>query len=250
LNSFNKTSATSITVALDDTSGLEDTTDSDHEANRVLLYEYQKQQFPPGIYPNVILLVASWDSITVDAHNELHSLTSAVGKSMYNLKLSGLVDVKPPNVIVVVTKSLPTSRHFDDRSVKEMDIQWNINANRHIGIITDIQRRVFPHLAIPWEVVFIDNGGGSDMRATYPTLPNGKVSHQNLFDAIRHVIERPGPNGFHDLAGYQALHVLTGAEPLDSRSAVKRDILVSKSSAPLVSIWISLPTSENVHIPI
>ncbi|KAJ7457138.1 hypothetical protein B0H11DRAFT_2243673 [Mycena galericulata] len=241
LNSFNVTSAANITVAFDDTPGLEDTTYSDREANRALLYEYQKQQFPSGIYPNIILLVASWDSITVDAHNDPHHFTSALGKSMYNLTLSGLVDPKRPNVVVVVTKSLPTSRHFDDRSAKERDTQWNIQANRRIGIITDIQRRVFPHLVIPWEVVFIENGGGTDMRAKYPTLPNGKVSHQNLFDAIRHVIERPGPDGFHDLAGYQALDVLTGADPLHCRSEVKMDILVSKSAALLRQIPLSLP---------
>ncbi|KAJ7256958.1 hypothetical protein C8J57DRAFT_554511 [Mycena rebaudengoi] len=162
LNSFNETAATNITVAFDDTPGLEDTTYSDREANRSLLYEYKKQQFPSDseIYPNIIFLVASWDSITVDAHNEPHKFTSALGKSTYNLKLSGLIDLKRPNVVVVVTKSLPTSRHLDDRSAKERDIQWNIQANRRIGIITDIQRRVFPELIIPWEVVFIENGGG------------------------------------------------------------------------------------------
>ncbi|KAJ6472015.1 hypothetical protein C8R45DRAFT_1013754 [Mycena sanguinolenta] len=229
LSSFNETSAASIPVAFDDTPGLEDTTYSDREANRALLYEYRKQQFPSGIYPNVILLVTSWDSITVDAHNEPHNFTSAVGKSMYNLKLCGLVDLQRPNVVVVVTKSLPTSRHSHDRNAKERDIQWNIQANRRIGIITDIQRRVFPGLRIPWEVVFIENGLGTDMSTAYPTLPNGRVSHQNLFDAIRHVIERPSRDGFHDLAGYEALAVLTGARP----SKAKIDLLVSKSTAGL-----------------
>ncbi|KAF7343720.1 MAC/Perforin domain-containing protein [Mycena sanguinolenta] len=229
LSSFNETSAASISVAFDDTPGLEDTTYNDREANRALLYEYRKQQFPSGIYPNVILLVAAWDSITVDAHNEPHNFTSAVGKSMYNLKLSGLVDLQRPNVVVVVTKSLPTSRHSDTRSAKERDIQWNIQANRRIGIITDIQRRVFPDLHIPWEVVFIENGGGTNMSAASPTLPNGRVSHQNLFDAIRHVIERPSRNGAHDLAGYEALAMLTGAHP----TKTKIDILVSKSTAGL-----------------
>ncbi|KAJ7729763.1 hypothetical protein B0H16DRAFT_1893779 [Mycena metata] len=241
LNSFNKTSAASIPVEIDDTPGLEDTTYRDREANRALLTEYQRQQFPSGIYPNVILLVASWDSITVDAHNEPHNLTSAIGKSMYHLKLSGLVDIKRPNVVVVVTKSLPTLRHLDDRRAKERDIQWNIQANRRIGIITDIQRRVFPDLTIPWEVVFIENGGGTDMHATYPTLPNGKISHQNLFDAIRHVIERRGPGGLYDLAGHQALDVLTGAEPLDSRNQVNMGVIVDKSAALFTPVTQNLP---------
>ncbi|KAF8337862.1 hypothetical protein F5887DRAFT_521725 [Amanita rubescens] len=159
-------------------------------------------------FPHVILLVATWDSITPDSHNEPAYFISAIGKSVFSLTNSGLVDLRRSNVIVVVTKSMSSWHQFDDyEGEEEKSIQWKIEAGRRSTIILDLQRKAFPK-STTWPVVFIENGGSSKMDAPYRVLPNGH-SHRNLFGAICNVI------GQNDLAGLQALRVLTGVEPLD-----------------------------------
>jgi hypothetical protein len=228
-----------MTVAFDDTPGLEDTTHGDRKANASLMRQYKEHYFPSGgvqTYPNIILLVVSWAAITPDVYNEPHHFTSAVGKSMYNLCFSGLINRDRANVVVIVTKSLSSWDQFDDfESIKEKNTQWNIEAGRRRGIITDIQRKVFPDLA-PWHTVFIENGGGRDMRAEYPILPDGELSHQNLFEAIRTVVQAPGRDGARDLAGSQALDLLAGAELWDLGYRAETETLVGMPSDTFVSL--------------
>jgi hypothetical protein len=179
-------------------------------------------------FPNVILLVATWDSITPDAHNEPAYFTSAVGKSMFSLKISSLVDLERSNVIVVVTKSMSSWYQLDDyESEEEKNNQWNTEAGRRVGIILDLQRKTFPK-STTWPVVFIESGGGSRMDAPYSRLPNGELSHQNLFETICDVIAPPGRDTTHDLAGLQALRLLTGVEPSDFAWQAKTETLLSK----------------------
>ncbi|KAF8816001.1 hypothetical protein BYT27DRAFT_7185726 [Phlegmacium glaucopus] len=216
-------------IAIDDTPGLDDTTYSHRYNNDNLMRQYKKVYFPDPIshsqtspvinptFPHVILLVATWDSITPDAHNDPAHFTSAVGKSISNLTNSGLVDLEYPNIIIVVTKSMSYWYQLDDyESEKEKSDQWSIEAGTRKTIILDLQRRAFPK-STPWPVVFIENGGGSKMDAPHPILPDGQLSHQNLVDAISNVI--------HDLVGAQALRLLTGADFLDS--AGKPETLLS-----------------------
>ena len=159
-------------------------------------------------FPHVILLVATWDSITPDVHNEPQKFCSAIGKSISNLKNSRLIDLDYSNVVVVVTNSMSCWDQFDDyESEDEKKHQWCIQADVRKVIILDLQRRAFPK-SIPWPVVFVENGGGSRMDGPYPTLPNGEHSHQNLFNTIFDIMC--------DLAGLQALRVLTGAGSLNS----------------------------------
>jgi hypothetical protein len=227
----------------------------DRATNSALIRIYKNRYFPEAqpdssphesqhqTYPNIILLVASWKSITTDAHNPPAEFTSALGQSMYKLSLSGLVDHARTNVVVVVTKSLSSSDEFDDyESIEEKNAQWRIEAGRRRGIIAELQRKVFPRLS-PWSTVFVENGGGSDvMRSTYPELPNGELSHQNLFNAIREVLETPGPHGTPDLTGMHALDVLTGAEPLIPASQPETEILVKSSeAAPVGRALSSIP---------
>ncbi|KAJ7483650.1 DDE superfamily endonuclease-domain-containing protein [Mycena latifolia] len=210
--STSKTTSTTVTVAFDDTPGLEDTTYLDRKTNAALMHRYKEKYFQ-DIFPNVILLVASWDSIMADAHNKASHFTSAIGRSMYNLFLSGLVDGDRTNVLVVITKSLSSWDQFDDfKTQKEKNAQWRLEAGRRKGIITDLQRKIFPKSS-PWAIVFIENGGGRDMSATYPILPDGKQSHQNLFEAISAIMERNGP----------------GAEPLSPSSTAEVENLVEQS---------------------
>ncbi|KAJ7654760.1 hypothetical protein B0H17DRAFT_1214288 [Mycena rosella] len=240
---YNSDTEVTVTLAFDDTPGAADTIHSDRATNSSLLRIYKERCFPAATishgsspevrhqtYPNIILLVASWDSITEDAHNEPQHFTSAAGKSMHTLSLSGLVDHDRPNVVVVVTKSLSFWNEFDDfQSAAEKNTHWNIEAGRRRGIISDLQKKAFPKLA-PWPTVFVENGGGTNMHTKFPILPNGELSHQNLFEAIRSVIEHSGPRGGSDLAGMHVLDVLTGAEPLNLASPETK-ILVNKSEA-------------------
>ncbi|KAJ7700603.1 hypothetical protein B0H16DRAFT_1834858 [Mycena metata] len=225
-----KTISTTVTVAFDDTPGLDDTTYLDRKTNAALMHKYKEKYFQ-DIFPNIILLVASWDSIMPDAHNKVSHFTSAIGRSMYNLFLSGLVDADRANVLVAITKSLSSWDQFDDfETQQEKNAQWRLEAGRRKGIITDLQRKIFPKVS-PWEIVFIENGGGRDMRAKYPTLPDGKLSHQNLFEAISVIMQHndPGRDGYRDLIGIHALEVLTGAEPLGPSSKAEVENLVEPS---------------------
>jgi hypothetical protein len=235
-----------VTIAFDDTPGYADTTYGDQDANTSFIRQYTQRyfqfaedkphsrdrSFPPAVrhrtYPNVILLVAAWDSIKVDAHNEPKHFTSSVGKSMFNLMVSGLVDVVRTNVIVVVTKSMSYLDQFDDyESKEEKDTQWKIEAGRRRGIILELQRKTFP-TSREWRVVFIENGGGSNMRAPYRTLPNGELSHQNLFEAICDVIAPPDQPTGADVYGMHALRFLAGDEPLDACLEITTETLVLK----------------------
>ncbi|KAJ7217547.1 hypothetical protein C8J57DRAFT_1395673 [Mycena rebaudengoi] len=241
VRSTSKELSSEITVAFDDTPGIEDTTFEHREVNASLLHTYKLKHFP-DIYPNVILLVAAWDSVTSDAHNKPENFTSAIGKTIYSLYCSNLVDDERANIVVVVTKSMSYFHQFDDyKTTNEKNAQWRIEEGRRRGIITDLQRKLFPKSS-PWEIVFIENGGGKDMSAKFPVLPDGQLSHQNLYDAIQNIIKCPSADGSLDLMGIQALQVLTGAAPL-APSAEHAEVLVDASMVKLKEITKPLPPS-------
>ncbi|KAJ7348409.1 hypothetical protein DFH08DRAFT_1000227 [Mycena albidolilacea] len=220
-------------VAFDDTPGVEQTTSKDTESTASLLLRYKTNHFT-DIYPNVILLVAEWASIKPDAHNESAAFTSAIGKTLYALYSSNLVDEQRSNVVVVVTKSLSSLHEFDDyKTMNEKYAQWRIEEGRRRGVITDLQRKMFARSS-PWEIVFIENGGGSDMSAKFPVLPDGLLSHQNLYDAICDIIKRPSSDGSLDLVGIQALQMLTGAGPSRSLAEARNEVLIGASQQNLV----------------
>jgi hypothetical protein len=203
-----------------------------------LLHTYKLRHFA-DIYPNVILLVVAWDSIELDsqAYNGPAHFKTAIGKTIYALHRSDLVDEKRANIVVVVTKSLSSFHQFDDyKTMKEKHAQWRIEEGRRRGIITDLQRRMFPRSS-SWEIVFIENGGGKDTSAKFPVLPDGLLSHQNLYDAICNIIKRPSSDGSLDLVGIQALQVLTGAGPLGSLARVQTEVLVGASKEIFVSTF-------------
>ena len=228
-----------VTIAFDDTPGYVDTT-YDHQIDNVsLMQEYKRVFFPEpesGIhprtvchptFPNVILLVAAWDSITPDAHNEPGHFTSSLGKSMFNLITHGLVDPTRSNVIVVITKSMSSWDQFDDiESEEKKKALWNNECGQRRSIILEIQRKIFPK-STEWPVVFIENGGSKKMDAPYRTLPNCELSHQNLFNAICDVIAPRNSDNAFDLAGIQALRLLSGGEPLYLTSNLTREVLLS-----------------------
>jgi hypothetical protein len=260
----NETGVT-VTVAFDDTPPDEDTTYSDRHINASLMRQYRERYFPEvqshlvndssrlairrSIYPNVILLVAAWNSITPEAYEVPEHFTSDTGKSILNLKVSGLVDVERTNVIVVVTKSMSSWDQFDDyESKEEKDVQWNAEAAIRCDTILALQRRAFPK-STKWPVVFVENGGGSNMHTPYRTLPNGELSHQNLFEAIHDVISPPEQRTGDDVARVRALRFLTGKEslPLGSTLDITSEVLVSRPTEVTLSkgrdMVVSMPWS-------
>ncbi|KAK7017747.1 hypothetical protein R3P38DRAFT_2784689 [Favolaschia claudopus] len=146
----NKHSGITVNVAFDDTPGDEDTVHFDGAVNSHLMAVYKDQYFSHSktttgseTYPNVILLVVAWDSIREDAQNSPNQFTSAAGRSMHSLFLSGLVDPIRPNVVVVVTKSMSFWHDFDD--IGEADAQraeWMVEADTRKDIIRGLQRKV------------------------------------------------------------------------------------------------------------
>jgi hypothetical protein len=140
-----------ITVAFDDTPGLEDTIFDDRGLNASPFPVYKFKHFS-DIYPNAILLVVAWESIKLDAHREPDQFTSAIGKTIYTLYRSNLVDDERANIVVVVTNSMSSFHLFDDdKTTNEKNLQWRIEVGRRRGIITDLQQKLFPR----WEIVFI-----------------------------------------------------------------------------------------------
>ncbi|KAJ7040040.1 hypothetical protein C8F04DRAFT_1178394 [Mycena alexandri] len=244
-----------VTLAFDDTPGYADNTYHDRGPNLALTKIYQERYFsenatiPWRRYPNVVLLVTSWNTITVDAHNSPENFTSPIGQTMFKLSHAGLVDLYRTNIIVVVTKCLSFMSEFGDyKTEPEKHQQWNIEAGRRTGIVTDLQRKVFPK-SISWPIVFIENGGGQQVHQPYPRLPNGELSHQNLFDAIRTVIEAPGPEGASDLAGIQALQLVTGAKPFGSSCQPQSEILIDKTAEDMPSVIQDLGISSTQPQP-
>jgi hypothetical protein len=63
-----------------------------------------------------------------------------------------------------------------------------------------------------WPVVFVENGGGNKILQRHRTLPNGELSHQNLFEAIAGIVTQA-----QDLVGIQALRIVTGADSIISQ---------------------------------
>ncbi|KAJ7874380.1 hypothetical protein B0H13DRAFT_2348579 [Mycena leptocephala] len=149
----------SVILALDDTPGYSDNTHTDRGSNLAIIKLYQDRYFSENVrmpwrrYPNVILLVTSWNIITADAHNLPEHFTSPIGQSMFKLSQAELVDHDRRNVIVVVTKCMSFMTDFDDyKALPEKNEQWNIEAGKRRRIITDLQRKVFPK-SLPWPIV-------------------------------------------------------------------------------------------------
>jgi len=170
--------------------------------------------FRDRTYPNAILLVASWDTIIEDAHNNPIHFSSPIGKTIRYLKGSNLTDDQHQNVIVVVTKALTFWDDYEDcDSEDEKCKQWELDAADKVKIINDLRSKVFPSSG-SWRVVFVENGGGAAKSRQYKMLPNGELSHQNLFQAIYDLVTAHHTATARDLVGIQALRLLTGEDSL------------------------------------
>lgn len=222
VRSTNHQTGVSVTVSFDDTPGLKDTKSDNNGLIDALMRDYGEKYYPTvrkvfpddrgKIYPNIIMLVASWDSIKRDA-NEPANFTSSIGKTMYSLSRVGLFDVERPNVIVVVTKALTFWSDYERFSSEdEKNGQWKRDADEKAEIINNIRSRIFPS-SKPWEIVFIENGGGQKIFRANRKLPNDQLSHQNLFDAILRIV-----GSAEDLVGTFALQAMVGALSDSSRS--------------------------------
>jgi hypothetical protein len=187
-----------------------------------------KDKYFKDIYPNVILLVAEWDSIRQEAGEKPTNFTSIIGKTIYNLYLSNLVDDQRANVVVAVTKSLShLDQYRDSKAPEKKHDQWRIDADSRRDIITGLQKKI-SNSSPPWEIVFIENGGGKERptNSSFPFSPDGLLDYQNLYKAIRNIVERQGSDGSRDLFGTQALHALT--DPKRSGSVGEAQVLLDK----------------------
>ncbi|KIM85543.1 hypothetical protein PILCRDRAFT_336732 [Piloderma croceum F 1598] len=67
----------------------------------------------------------------------------------------------------------------------------------------------------------MENGGGDKILQKHRRLPNGELSHQNLFEAIADIVTQA-----QDLVGIQALQIVTGADSIISQlEPTPREIL-------------------------
>ncbi|THV00784.1 hypothetical protein K435DRAFT_837135 [Dendrothele bispora CBS 962.96] len=207
---------TPFSVSFVDTPGYADTTYTDRELNNSLISLYKQKYFPdvPSTedqkYPNVILLITEWNSIHSDSHNS-PNFTSAIGKSMWNLKHSGLIDPHCSNVIVVVTKSLSSlTDECPEGTASESDREtwWRVAASKRRIHIEDLRQTIFPRLS-KWPIVFIENGSDQNLDSDHKILPNEELSHQNLFKAIFDMVSSESEV---DASGLITAEFLTGCE--------------------------------------
>jgi len=194
-----------LTVSFDDTPGFGSTIFDDKERMEALLDRYAENHFPKldesrQIYPNVILIVTSWDSVKED-----DSYFTSFDKTIQYLNRTRLVGNKRGNVIVVVTKSLSFWNDYEDASSqKEREICWREDAEKKKSIINGFRSKAFAGSDSEWPIVFVENGGG--MSANPRRLPNEESYPQNLFNAILVSVAGSG-----DLVGKVALQDLTRA---------------------------------------
>jgi len=204
-----------LTVSFDDTPGFGDTISDDRERNDALLDTYARNHFPKvesqPTYPNVILIVASWESVKED-DNELGNFTSSIGKTIQRLSRTKLVDNNRGNVIVVVTKSLSFFNDYEDASSqKKKEMYWREDAEKKKSIINGLRFKAFAGNGSEWPVVFVENGGGTSAKSR--RLPNEESYPKNLFKAIKTLVCLAGPDQPHDLVGAAATQYLTGELP-------------------------------------
>jgi len=212
-----------LTVSFDDTPGFGDTIFSDRVRNQALLDRYAHNHFPTldesqQTYPNVILIVASWDSVKED-----HDYPPSIDKTIQYLSRSRLVDNKRGNVVVVVTKSLSFWNDYEDASSqKKKEIYWREDAEKKKSIINGLRSKAFAGSDSEWPVVFVENGGGTSVNPR--RLPNEESYSQNLFNAIQTLVFPARPDEPHDLVGAAALQYLTGV--LQPSGDPSRQILI------------------------
>lgn len=231
MESIDPKTGISITLSFDDSPGLDDTRPGMKMQLEALVKEYGQKYYPDvphtdiarldksahfrrKTYPNAILLVATWDSVKRNAE-------SAIEKTIRFLAHSDLIDETHQNVIVVVTKALTFWSDYDDLSseVKKKQ-QWKQDADEKAQIINDLRSKALSS-SNTWQVVFVENGGGKNIHRTHRMLPNGELSHQNLFDTILKNFTEA-----RDLVGIQALRPMTGAPSDSSRSEpTEREVL-------------------------
>lgn len=231
MESIDPQTGISITLSFDDSPGLDDRRSRMRPQLEALVHEYGQKYYPnvpltdvarlgksmpfrSEIYPNAILIFATWDSVRNDPQ-------SAIEKTIQFLANSNLVDQTYQNVIVVVTKALTFWSDYDYlHSDDEKTEQWKCDANEKEQIINDLRSKTF-RSSQPWRVVFVENGGGEKIHRTHRMLPNGELSHQNLFEGILQIFTEVD-----DLVGIQALRAMTGALGDSSRSEpTERQIL-------------------------
>jgi hypothetical protein len=230
-----------ITLSFDDSPGLDDRTRKKRAGMEALIEEYDRKYYPNlpptdlarvnksahfrgKTYPNAILLVASWDSIRRDAES------SPIGTTMQYLAGLGLVDHQHQNVIVVVTKALTFWSDYDDFDEDQKGKQWRRDAGEKSRIINDLRSKTFSSSST-WPVVFVENGGGKKILQRHKTLPNGELSHQNLFEAIAGIVTKA-----QDLVGIQALRFVTGADSVISQlEPAPREVLCQRGDSGVLS---------------
>ena len=196
-----------LTVSFDDTPGFGDTIFNDRVRNQALLDRYARNHFPKldgsqPTYPNVILIVTSWDSVKEENH------PPSMDKTIQYLSRSGLVDNKRGNVIVVVTKSLSFFNDYEDSSQRGREKCWREDAEKKKSIINGLRSKAFAGSDSEWPVVFVENGGGTSAKPR--RLPNGESYPKNLFNTIQTLVCLAHPNEPQDLVGIAALLYLTG----------------------------------------
>ncbi|KAJ6503742.1 hypothetical protein C8R45DRAFT_1070307 [Mycena sanguinolenta] len=238
-NALDINTACSYTIAFDDMPGFGDTTFNARLENELIMRRYKEQFFPGNAYPSVILLVVSWSSITLEGQNAPHQFTSPLGDTVNHLQRYGLLDVAPDrsNVIVVVTKSLSSWSDFDDyETAEEKEKHWCVEAARRWGIITSLQRRLFPRCK-PWGIVFVENDSGQRSRDI--CLPNGEIGYHTLGAAMSRALKQSS-GGKEDRDVGAAQQALQSIAPASSSLLVRLEQKILVAAMPSIDFKLIL----------
>jgi predicted GTPase len=166
-----------LSLGLVDTPGFCDTDGTMQDACNLLSMQKFFRTHPTlsGCYPNLIFLILK------ATDNRMEGKNSELGKSLRCIKQLGLVDLKNPNVVAILTHacSIPHG------NVKE----WTVKLNE---VKSNVSKLVFNCLQVSAPVVAIENnykGWNLKRRDDYTCLLNKDWQPKNLYVACASLLE-------------------------------------------------------------
>ncbi|CAL8138826.1 unnamed protein product [Orchesella dallaii] len=184
---------------------------------------------PETVYPNVILFVVKATDDRIVGAN------SFFRKSLESFKLHDLFDEEHPNLIIVLSRA---------RSLGGKPECFNENLKKITQNIRKVTQEVLGVTDV--DVVPVENDGDGqdlDKRGDFYVLPNGELSHSNLFKAMLNIFIRNK-----DIMG----RLFTGWYFGSSCPEKKTKVVVDTSEIELEDIDVALAGQvlQDLHIPV
>ncbi|CAL8138846.1 unnamed protein product [Orchesella dallaii] len=180
------------------------------------------------VYPNVILFVVN------ATDNRILGPNSFFRKSLESFKLHDLFDKKHPNLIIVLSHARSIGGKAKFTKLLQEKTQNIRKVTQEVLGVTDV------------DVVPVENDGDGqdlDKRGDFYVLPNGELSHYNLFQAMRKIFIRNN-----DIMG----RLFTGwyFGPSCPEKKTKAVVDTSKMELEAIDVALAGQALQDLHIPV